>query len=191
MTGHARHDPLRVAEAVDRGGRLAPVLRFCEQCGQLYADLVALAGALPLAALPARPRDYTLGSSDAERLGSGGWSNWWSAIGSARDRVTRPFAFGFTTLGLAGLLLTAAPSFVPNPGSAAGLVQEDLRIIAASGSATIIDPSLARGAAPGAAAGRPTAADQSLTPILSAGLIVAGGGFFAARRIASQRRLVR
>ena len=40
--GHARHDPLRVSEAVDRGGRMAPVLRFCEQCGRLYADLVAL-----------------------------------------------------------------------------------------------------------------------------------------------------
>ena len=58
--GHARHDPLRVAEAVDRGGRLAPVLRFCEQCGRLYADLVALTTALSLAALPPRPRDYTL-----------------------------------------------------------------------------------------------------------------------------------
>ena len=187
MTGHARHDPLRVAEAVDRGGRLAPVLRFCDQCGQLYADLVALTGALPLAAFPARPRDYMLGSSDAEQLGSDGWRTWWSAIGSARDRVTRPLAFGFTTLGLAGLLLTGAPSFVPSLGSAAAPDHDHVRIWAASGSAPIIDPS----PAPEGAAGGPTAADQSRTPIVSAGLIVAGGGLFVARRIAGHRRLVR
>ena len=58
--GHAGHDPLRVAEAVDRGARLAPVLDLCARCAGLYVDLVALTAALPLSALPARPRSFTL-----------------------------------------------------------------------------------------------------------------------------------
>jgi hypothetical protein len=166
---------------------MAPVLRFCEQCGRLYADLVALSTALSLAALPGRPRDYMLDPSDAERLRSGGWRTWWSAIGSARDRVTRPLAIGFSTLGLAGLLLTAAPSLVPGLGSAAAPVQEDVRIGAAPGSAPLIDASQA----PGGSVGGLTATDRSMTPVVSAGLIVAGMGLFAARRIAARRRQVR
>ena len=166
---------------------MAPVLRFCEQCGRLYADLVALSTALSLAALPGRPRDYTLGPSDAERLRSSGWRTWWSAIGSARDRVTRPLAIGFSTLGLASLLLTAAPSLVPHVGSAAAPVQEDLRLGAATGSAALITASPARGDAESG----PTGPALSMTPVVSVALIVAGGGLFAARRIAARQRQVR
>ena len=194
IAGHARHDPLRVAEAVDRGGRLAPFLRFCGQCGQLYAELVAITSALSLATLPPRPRDYTLLPSDARRLRAGGWCTLWPALGSARDllgsardHVTRPLAIGFTTLGLAGLLLSAAPSLAPGLGSAAAPLQEDLRVGPASGSALVIDPS----PAPGASSTAPTAPDRSLTPIVSAGLLAIGGGLFAARRIASRSRRVR
>ena len=47
---HAGHDPLRVAEAADRGGRLAPVLDLCARCVGLYGDLVAVTAALPMSA---------------------------------------------------------------------------------------------------------------------------------------------
>jgi len=164
---------------------MAPVLRFCEQCGRLYADLVALSTALSLAALPGRPRDYTLGPSDAERLRSRRWRTWWSTIGSAGDRVTRPLAIGFSTLGLAGLLLTAAPSLVPSVGSAATPLQEDLRV--GAGTAALI----AASPAPGDAESGPSGPALSITPVVSVGLIVAGGGLFAARRIAARQRQVR
>ena len=138
-TGHARHDPLRVAEAVDRGGRLAPVLRFCDPCGQMYADLVALTTALSLAALPARPRDYTLRAADADRLRSGGLRAWWSGLGSTRDALTRPLAIGLTTLGLAGLLLTALPTTLLSQGSGAGAAP-DRQFAAAAASASTGNP---------------------------------------------------
>ena len=116
--GHAGHDPMRVAEAVDRGGRLAPVLDLCARCVRLYVDLMAVNAALPMSAVPLRPRSYTLTVDDARRLRPPGWRGWWSAVGSARDTVTRPLAVGLTTLGVVGLLLTAAPTLSLGSGAA-------------------------------------------------------------------------
>jgi hypothetical protein len=192
LTRHARHDPLRVAEAVDRGGRLAPVLQFCDPCGQLYADLISLTTAIAQAALPARPRDFTLRAADARRLRPAGLRAWWQSLGSARDAVTRPLAIGFTTLGLAGLLLTAAPTLLPTMGSAAASPEGD-RVLASGGAGAFapltIDP--AASAPPEDAKVDAVAPDPSSTLALSMGLLAAGGGLFAARRIAGHRRRVR
>lgn len=106
---HATHDLLAVAEAADRGGRLPTDLAACPDCRALLADLVAIAAAVPTAALPTRPRAYILTATDAARLHRGGWRRWLGAIGSSRDAVTRPLALGFTTLGLAGLLFATIP----------------------------------------------------------------------------------
>ncbi len=192
LARHARHDPLRVAEAADRGGRLAPVLQFCDPCGQLYADLLALTASISHAALPARPRDFTLRADDARRLHPSGWRAWWQTLGSARDAVTRPLAIGFTTLGLAGLLLTAAPTLLPAMGSGAASPEAD-RVLAPGGAGAFVpltvDPAVS--APPQDATVDAMAAETSSTMALSVGLVAAGAGLFAARHIAAHSRRVR
>lgn len=198
LAAHARHDPLRVAEAVDRGARLAPVLDLCARCVALYADLLALTVALPMAAYPARPRDFQLSAVEAHRLGARGRSGWWSRIGSARDSLTQPLAIGFTTLGLAGLLLSVSPALIPSAGSAGG---SDVTPVIGFGAAAApsvqpgdvrLSPDAGDPSSP-AQAGRvdPVVADPSTTRALSIGLLAAGGGLFAARRIAAGRRRMR
>ena len=192
--GHAAHDPLQVAQAVDRDARLTPLLDLCARCAGLYADLVALTAALPLSALPARPRSFTLTEEDARRLRPGGCRGWWSSVGSARDTVTRPLAIGITTLGLTGLLLTAAPSLLLGLGGAA--------------SSDAAAPELEPAAAPVQSGGRTSAisvdppetgqvfttpSDDGPSPtfVLSAGLLLVGGGLFVARRVAAHERPMR
>jgi hypothetical protein len=191
LTRHVRHDPLRVAEAVDRGGRLAPVLLFCDPCGQLYADLLALTSSIAHAAVPPRPRDFTLRADDARRLRLNAWRSWWHSFGSARDAVTRPLAFGLTTLGLAGLLLTAAPTLIPM-GSAAAPPEAD-RVLSVGGSGAFapltVDP--AASAPPEDIQVDVVAAGPSSAAALAVGLLTAGGGLFAARRIAARSRRMR
>ena len=117
-TDHATHDLALVAARSTRDADLTPseaatadaLLAACTECAGLHADLLALAAALPSAATPRRTRDFTLSAADAERLRPRGLRRWLGAIGSPRDTLSRPLAIGFTTLGLAGLLVAAAPS---------------------------------------------------------------------------------
>lgn len=195
VVGHAGHDPLQVAEAVDRGARLSPVLDLCARCAGLYVDLVALTAALPQSALPARPRSFTLTAEDARRLRPGGWRAWWSTVGSARDTLTRPLAIGFTTLGLAGLLLTAAPTLLLGVGGAAssgaaGAVDADAP--AASQMPGDRTPAIAGGPPETfEVTAAPAAEGPSSTFVLSAGLVLVGGGLFVVRRVAVHRRSMR
>ena len=199
LAGHARHDPMRVAEAVDRGARpsVGLGLDLCGWCSALYTDLMALTAALPLAAVPMRRRDFTLSPADARRLRHEDWRAWWSRIGSARDMFTRPLGIGFTTLGLVGLLLTTAPMLTPmagagaaaGPGATAAI--ERYTVAASQPGAGTPSPNGAdTSVQPGAQAG-PGAPESSSTLSLSLGLLAAGGGLFAVRRIAAYRRRVR
>lgn len=188
---------MRVAEAVDRGARLPPVLDLCARCVGLFIDLTALTAALPMSAVPARSRSFTLTADDARRLRPPGWRGWWSAVGSARDTLTRPLAMGITTLGLAGLLLTAAPTLLlgiggaassgaaaPNEGyhPAASAIPDDRTLATASGHPIdTTDQVTATEADPG----------PSSTLLLSVGLLVIGGGLFVARRLAVHGRPMR
>jgi hypothetical protein len=186
--GHAGHDRLRVAEAVDRGARLAPILDLCARCVGLYVELVALTTALPLSALPARPRSFTLTAEDARRLRPAGWRGWWSTVGSARDTLTRPLAIGITTIGLAGLLLTAAPTLLPGLGGAAssgaaGAIEAD------APAASVLSGDRTLGVAGGPpetsqVTDAPSAEGPSPTIVLSVGLLLVGGGLFVVRRVA-------
>ena len=192
LTRHARHDPLRVAEAVDRGGRLVPVLQFCDPCGQLYTDLLVLTTAIAQAALPARPRDFTLRSADARRLRPVGLRALCLSLGSARDGLMQPLAIGLTTLGLAGLLVTAAPMLLPMAGSAAASPEVD-RAMASPG-AGAYTPLTVGGAAstpPDVVKVDTAAPEPASTVTLPVGLLAAGGGLFAARHIAARSRRVR
>lgn len=198
--GHAGHDPLRVAEAVDRGARPAPLLHLCVSCAALYVDLIALTAALPRSALPARPRAFTLTAEDAYRLRPGGWRSWWSAVGSARDTLTRPLAIGITTLGLAGLLLSADPTLLLGVGGAAssGATAPEADPPAVS----LVPSDRTLGAAGPAASGDPNAPTFEVTNaplpegppptvLLSVGLLLVGAGLFAVRRVAPHGRSVR
>ena len=192
--GHAGHDPLRVAEAVDRGARLVPVVDLCARCVRLYADLVVLTAALPLSAMPARPRSFTLTAEDARRLRPGGWRGWWSAVGSARDTLTRPLAIGITTLGLAGLLLTAAPTLLLGVGGAmsAGAAAPEGEPAAASLLPGDRTPAIAAGPPETfQVTAAPSTEGPSPTLLLSVGLLVVGGGLFVVRRVAMHGRPMR
>jgi hypothetical protein len=159
---HARHDLLLVAEAADRGGRLPAAQAACPDCQALHAELVSLAAALPMAALPARPRDYTLSPADAERLRPAGWRRFVGAIGTSRDVVTRPLAIGLTTLGLAGLLVATIPGALTGSLGSAGAAPTTTNAPAAAneaaGPAATGAPSAAATAAPAPAIGAPAAA---------------------------------
>ncbi len=126
---HAAHDPTWMAALATRNPDLSPsertraegALESCGACADLFADLVALSAAIPSAAIPARPRDFTLTAADAARLQRGGLSRLFKGIGSARDRVTFPLAMGLTTMGIAGLLLATIPSAFSAAGGATSL----------------------------------------------------------------------
>jgi hypothetical protein len=101
-------------------------------------------------------------------------------VGSKWDALSRPLALGFTTVGLAGLLLTAA---------SAPLVRD----------ATSAEPSevpfVALGVEPTAAPPERLLIDSAEDPApmlaVSAGLLGVGIGVFAARHVADRRRRVR
>lgn len=197
LAAHARHDRLLVAESVDRGARRSPMLDLCFRCAALYADLVALTMALPLSAIPSRPRDFRLSAGDARRLGRGRWWAWSQYLGSARDSLTRPLAIGFSTVGLAGLLFTTGPLLLPTVGAAIGSGAAAsaplVRDLATSEPTDV--PSVALGAEPTAPAHEliethtTTGPDSAIA--VSAGLLGIGVGLFVARRAAGRRRRVR
>ncbi len=162
---HAAHDLLLVAEAADRDGRLPASLAACAECQALHTDLVALAAAVPTAALPARPRDYALTEADAARLRPAGWRRWLAAIGTSRDAVTRPLAVGLTTIGLAGLLVATIPGALSSGASTAGAAPEQSAAGEAAGAPAAAAPSTVAAAAASAAPALPAPAQ----PVPAAG----------------------
>ena len=133
--GHVAHDPTLIAAFAGRDpgllgselDRARALLETCDSCTDLFADLSAIAAAVPTAALPARPRSYTLTAADAARLRPGGWRRFLQTVGSARDGVTLPMALGLTTLGIAGLLVTTIPNLF---GAASGAAPQDMTLSA-------------------------------------------------------------
>ena len=124
---HASHDPAVIAalaahptdlQGADTAASRAR-LESCGACADLFADMLAVSAAIPGAAIPSRPRDFTLTPADAARLRPAGWRRIARAVGSARDGFTLPLAMGLTTLGIAGLLVATVPSFGVG-GSGAG-----------------------------------------------------------------------
>ena len=201
---HADHDPLLVAAAVDRGAHLPPALAACPDCAALHAELVTLAAAVPSAALPARPRTYTLSQADADRLRAPAWRRWLGSIGTSRDAITRPLALGFTTIGLAGLLVATVPGALSS-GGAAGAATERYESIQVAAPAASSGPNdLAGAPAPGAATSGDGEATDGGTGILetpatvqlaappdpmvvaSVALMGAGLALFVVRRVAGR-----
>jgi cytochrome c551/c552 len=143
-SGHEAHDRLLIASLVDRSiadperARALEQVRACGACAELHAELVALSAATKALPTPLRRREFTLSPADADRLRVRGWRRLIAAIGSSRDAFSRPLALGFTTLGIAGLLLSSVS--LPFGGAASG--QRSLETVgapvgdSAAGSAT-------------------------------------------------------
>ncbi len=116
-TPHSGHDLVLLAAAVDRDAD--PALRAaaaeqeagCAECAALAADLRSLV--VGLADLPPSmpaPRDMRLTPEQAARLRRGNlWQRFLRPFGSDGLPILRPLAAALTTLGLAGILLTAIP----------------------------------------------------------------------------------
>ena len=128
---HAAHDLMTVAALAarthDLDERTAAAAReqvaACTACADVLADLVVLQTTLPTTSTPARPRDLRLTPADAARLHRTGWRRILGFFGSARDGFSRPLAIGFTTLGLAGLLVATLPAmFIAGGGAALSTV---------------------------------------------------------------------
>jgi hypothetical protein len=169
---HADHDLLLVAEAADRPGQLPPTLAACPDCRTLHADLLALAAAVPTAALPARPRTYTLTQADADRLRAPAWRRWLGAVGTPRDAISRPLALGFTTIGLAGLLVATVPGALPSGGATGAAPAPTSEAPAVGEMAASAAPSaapLAGAPEPAPEAAETSAIDISAAPDLQAG----------------------
>jgi hypothetical protein len=124
-TAHAAHDQVLIANLIDRSpsdaerARGEAQMAACRECERLHEDLLALSAATRAMPVPSRPRDFALTAADAERLRVRGWRRVLAAIGSSRDAFSRPLAIGFTTLGIAGLLVATIPSALPGLGGSA------------------------------------------------------------------------
>ena len=170
---HRRHDSLLIAAAVDRDSDVRPslvqaLLAACLECARLHADLLSLALALPAAATPARPRDFTLTEADARRLRPRGLRRWLGLIGTSRDTITRPLAIGFTTLGLAGLLVATVPGALPGAlqGSAVSGALSTVGSARSADESVSAEPAAsAAPAAPGAAAPSSESLQMSAPPV--------------------------
>jgi len=116
---HDRHDRLLIASLLDRsvdGGDRAQaesLIATCDDCATLHRDLLSLRDATKALPTPPRPRDFTISVEAAARLRRTGWRRLVAAFGSTRDAFSRPLAIGLTTLGLAGLLVSAIPGILP------------------------------------------------------------------------------
>lgn len=97
------------------GARLASaqsLLASCASCAELHADLRAISAALP--GVPARPRtrDFRLTPGQAAALRPRGWRRVVAAFAAPRLAFTAPLGSGLAALGIAGLLVAAAPGAV-------------------------------------------------------------------------------
>ena len=209
LAGHAGHDPLLIAALLDRPS--GPVLDraagsapaggqppACAGCRALLDDITAIAAVLPEMAVPPRPREFALSVEQAARLRRRGLAALLGRVGTARDAVTRPLAVGFTTLGLAGLLVAAAPVGLPLAGGgAASLAPEAMSdaVTPFTASAPVDGARQTDGAAAGAPGVVPalpmTAVNGATGPtpmqVLSGTFLAVGGGLFGMRRLAARQ----
>jgi hypothetical protein len=104
-------------------------------------------------------------------------------IGTPRDALTRPLALSFTSLGLAGLLLTAVPAGLPMGAAGAAAPELDRTMVAAGPLAPLSTVPQPPTIGPATAA-RDEAAPTNPMPGLSLGLLTIGAALFVMRRVA-------
>jgi hypothetical protein len=163
---HDQHDPLLVVSlaAGDLTGaerdRATAQIAECAECARLNDDVLVIARAT--AALPAavRPRDFQLSPEQAARLRPAGWRRFVAAFAQPRLAMTRQLGVGLTTLGIAGLMLSAIGSI--NIGFGMGAAAPAAQAPANESTKDYTDTGVG-GAAPSAAA-----ASSGLTPVYAA-----------------------
>jgi hypothetical protein len=117
IAGHAAGD-LSDAER----NRADELLRSCTPCADLRRDLVAIAAATGTLPAQTAHRDFRLTDAQAASLRRGGWVKSLLRPLAAPRSTVRPIAMAFTSLGLAGLLVTnILPALLGGLGSAASL----------------------------------------------------------------------
>jgi hypothetical protein len=87
--------------------RADALLESCASCADLRRDLVAIASATRALPPTPAPRDFQLSPVQAARLRRGGWIKSLLRPFAAPRSPARPMALAFTSLGLAGLLVTS------------------------------------------------------------------------------------
>jgi hypothetical protein len=108
ISGHAAGD-LTDTQRI----RADALLHSCTSCADLRRDLVAIAAATRTLPAQTAPRDFRLTAAQAARLRRGGWLKSLLRPFAAPRSSVRPIAMAFTSLGLAGLLVTTVlPSFL-------------------------------------------------------------------------------
>ena len=165
---HAEHDlELVAALAAARADQLdrergEALVSSCTACAELLQDLRAIA--LATVALPAakRTRDFRLRPEDAARLRPRGIRRIAEVLGAARLELARPLAPALMTLGLVGLLISAAPVLSLGFASSAAAPAAS-QAGEASGAAAAALPSDA--AAPAATAAPSAASSQYVAPL--------------------------
>ena len=165
---HAQHDNLLVVSlaagdltAADRD-RASSQVASCAECALLHDDLLAIARATAVLPAAVRPRDFLLSPEQAARLRPGGWRRFVAAFASPRLAMTRQLGVGLTTLGLAGLMVSALGSVNMGAGSAAAPApgQQEMLSTDEFGGGAQPAASAAASAAPAAAAASGAAASQ-------------------------------
>jgi hypothetical protein len=148
IAGHAAGD-LTDTQRIRAGA----LLQSCTSCAELRRDLIAIASATRTLPATSAPRDFQLSPAQAARLRRGGWIKSLLRPFAAPQSIARPMATAFTSLGLAGLLVTSIlPSLIG--GSAASAPMPIAQQPAASAAAA--------GGAPGelSGQGQPSATDS-------------------------------
>ncbi|HLY13481.1 MAG TPA: hypothetical protein VKR24_03965 [Candidatus Limnocylindrales bacterium] len=125
-------DDLTGADATDA----ARLVAECPACAELHADLRSIIAATAELPAPRRTRDFRLTEGDAARLRGSGWRRVLGRFGDPRLAFTRPLATGLVTLGIAGLVLAAAPSFLPTLGASSAATAAPAVAPAAGGAET-------------------------------------------------------
>jgi hypothetical protein len=112
---HVDHDLLLIAahaagdtDGVDRERAEAQLAR-CAECAALHADLISIAAATRILPAPVRTRDFRLSPEAASGASRRGLRSLDRLFGAPGLGWGRPLAGALTTLGLAGLLVSAAP----------------------------------------------------------------------------------
>jgi hypothetical protein len=172
---HAQHDHLLVVSlaAGDLTGadrdRAASQIATCAECALLHDDLLAIARATAVLPAAVRPRDFQLSPEQAARLRPGGWRRFVAAFASPRMAMTRQLGVGLTTLGLAGLLVSALPALtLPLAGSGAAAPAERQDLKSTNEFSTGGEAAPAASPAAAAASGAPASAPAG-APVLGAG----------------------
>jgi hypothetical protein len=122
---HEQHDQILVVSFAS--GDLAPddrdrataqsLVESCTQCAALHDDIVAIARATRALPPAVRTRDFRLTTDQAAKLRPAGWRRLVAGLSAPGSIFSRQLGLGLATLGIAGLLFSAAPAIQLGMGS--------------------------------------------------------------------------